>query len=685
MQSRALHLFVLLSCLASWSAVMASRVAPEDQLSTRPAQQLQDNPSTAHRSTDKKKKGSTDFEDQDPDVRSHWALLVAGSSGWFNYRHQADVFHAYQVLLAGGYHRDHIVVMAADDIAQDSENPMPGKVFNMPGGPNVYEGVRIDYRGADVTAENFLSVLLGDAAAMAGKGTGRVVDSSPHDKLFVFYSDHGAAGVLGMPTGPFLYADEFIKTLKKKHSKKGFKEAVLYIEACESGSMFEGLLGNDMDIYVTTAANAIESSWATYCPTFYSPAGGDDVIADALMMTNGDSPAVAAVPGGWQQWVVRGLGWMQQQLGRITGAPQQGPAAAAAAVSGVKPSPQFTTCLGDLYSVAWMEDAESSDLTNETLLQQYKNVKVRTSQNFTYEQGSHVMQYGDLDIDKELAGDYEGMMHNGSTPTPTTPSQDWIDAAEAGQQQRTPIPVTLSSSSRSGDAGVNGLNAALQRYSSPAAFLQKVKARSSKGPHSHSHNSHKSHRSHSHSVEQRDADLVPLAAAAHSSSCPRKRAAAAAALKKATADRLALEGKARTAVSQLLRQPGVGYNAYVMMSSMGWSPSRVLQGVGVSQQQQQQVLGEPSLLLSGGAAAAVGEYVEALMGPLPGSVAGGALVEDWQCLRNMVQAWEGACGVLDQYGMKLTRMFANLCNVGVQPQQLHTTLTAGPCTAAGRR
>lgn len=265
--------------------------------------------------------------------------------------------------------------------------------------------------------------------------------------------------------------------------------------------------------------------------------------------------------------------------------------------------------------------------------------QVRTSQNFTYEQGSHVMQYGDLDIDKELAGDYEGMMHNGSTPTPTTPSQDWIDAAEAAaaaaqQLQGPPTPVTLSSSSSSSaDAGVNGLNAALQRYSSPAAFLQRVKGHSSKGPHSHT--SHNSHRSHSHSVEQRDADLVPLAAAAHSSSCPRKRAAAAAALKKATADRLVLEGKARTAVSQLLRQPGVGYNAYVMMSNMGWSPSRVLQGVGLSQQQQQ-VVREPLLLLSGDAAA-VGPYVEALMGPLPGSVAGGALVEDWQCLRNMVQ------------------------------------------------
>ena len=27
----------------------------------------------------------------------HWALLIAGSHTWANYRHQADVYHAYQV------------------------------------------------------------------------------------------------------------------------------------------------------------------------------------------------------------------------------------------------------------------------------------------------------------------------------------------------------------------------------------------------------------------------------------------------------------------------------------------------------------------------------------------------------------------------------------------------------------
>ena len=66
---------------------------------------------------------------------------------------------------------------------------------------------------------------------------------------------------------------------------------MFYLEACESGSIFEGLLPEDLNIYATTAANAEESSWGTYCP------------------------------------------------GDFHG-----------------PPPEYYTCLGDLYSVSWMED-----------------------------------------------------------------------------------------------------------------------------------------------------------------------------------------------------------------------------------------------------------------------------------------------------------------------------------------
>ena len=51
---------------------------------------------------------------------ANWALLVAGSNGWFNYRHQADVCHAYQVLHNHGIPDSNIVVMMFDDIAEST-------------------------------------------------------------------------------------------------------------------------------------------------------------------------------------------------------------------------------------------------------------------------------------------------------------------------------------------------------------------------------------------------------------------------------------------------------------------------------------------------------------------------------------------------------------------------------------
>jgi legumain len=39
---------------------------------------------------------------------------------------------------------------------------------------------------------------------------------------------------------------------------------VIYIEACEAGSMLEDLLPNNINVYATTASNAQESSYACY-------------------------------------------------------------------------------------------------------------------------------------------------------------------------------------------------------------------------------------------------------------------------------------------------------------------------------------------------------------------------------------------------------------------------------------
>ena len=83
------------------------------------------------------------------------------------------------------------------------------------------------------------------------------------------------------------------------YKKEMYADLVFYLEACESGSMFE-TLPKDIDVYATTASNAKESSWGTYC-------GAHDTVDGK----------------------------------------------------------QMRTCLGDLYSVNWMEDTDS--LTKEQL------------------------------------------------------------------------------------------------------------------------------------------------------------------------------------------------------------------------------------------------------------------------------------------------------------------------------
>ncbi|KAG5449997.1 Hemoglobinase [Clonorchis sinensis] len=196
------------------------------------------------------------------DPTKNWVVLVAGSNGWGNYRHQADVFHAYQILRHNNISAEQIITFAYDDIANNSENPFMGKVFNDYYHIDVYEGVIIDYRGEDVTPQNFLRVLRGDKELeAAGK---KVLKSGPEDHVFIYFSDHGGDGIISFPEDE-LSATDLNKTLGYMYKNGKYKKLVLYVEACESGSMFEGILPSNIGIYVTTAANNQEASWATFC------------------------------------------------------------------------------------------------------------------------------------------------------------------------------------------------------------------------------------------------------------------------------------------------------------------------------------------------------------------------------------------------------------------------------------
>lgn len=270
--------------------------------------------------------------------KAHYAVLVAGSKDFYNYRHQANVFHAYHVLLNNGVSKENIIVMAYDDIAHHEMNPYPGKVFNKPDpngyGHDYYKDVVIDYNGDDVTPDNFLNILEGNAELMKDKGTGRVLNSKNTDNVFLYFADHGAVGLIAFPNDKLLYADEFNATLKKMHETEMYSEMVIYMEACESGSMFFKLLPEDIKIYATSASNPFESSFACYCNT---------------------------------------------------------------SVFGII----ISTCLGDTYSVVWLEDSDKKN-PNETLHQQFREVEVKVKK-------STPMEWGDKSFNMNNILDFQGI------------------------------------------------------------------------------------------------------------------------------------------------------------------------------------------------------------------------------------------------------------------------------------
>lgn len=259
----------------------------------------------------------------------HWAVIVAGSNGFWNYRHQADVCHAYQIMKNQGIPEDQIILLSYDDVASASQNPFPGKLFNKPDGEDVYEGCNIDYRGGDVTPENFMNIL-------KGQGSGKVLKSDKDSKVFINFADHGAPGLIAFPKGQ-LHAKDFHETLKYMHENEMYGEMTVYIEACESGSMFENILEDNLNIYATTAANSHESSWGYYCAP-------DDVVD-----------------------------------GKHIG-----------------------SCLGDLYSINWMEDTDANDICSETLSTQFDTVQTKTTK-------SHVMKFGDESFTSEVVGNFQGV------------------------------------------------------------------------------------------------------------------------------------------------------------------------------------------------------------------------------------------------------------------------------------
>ena len=188
-----------------------------------------------------------------PELKDNYAVLIAASEGWKNYRHQADVLAFYHYLKARGYDDEHIILIMADDLAYNEKNPLQGVVRRETSGKNLYNDIVIDYRLGELTPNDLKNILSGEPSDKYPVTLG----SGKNDNVLFFWSGHGTQYGWEWKNSETLSPE----SVRSMFSQMQYRKMFAIIETCYSGAVAQGCIGIP-GLLMMTAANAYETSKA---------------------------------------------------------------------------------------------------------------------------------------------------------------------------------------------------------------------------------------------------------------------------------------------------------------------------------------------------------------------------------------------------------------------------------------
>lgn len=168
---------------------------------------------------------------------NNWAVLVSSSRYWYNYRHAANVLSIYRSIKRLGIDDSHIILMLADDMACDARNPWPGTIFNNAHHHlNVYgSDAEVDYRGEEVTVENFIRLLTGRHQEGTPRSKKLLTDEGSN--ILIYLTGHGGNGFLKFQDKGELTSTEVADSFRQMHQKKRYNEILFIVDTCQAESM----------------------------------------------------------------------------------------------------------------------------------------------------------------------------------------------------------------------------------------------------------------------------------------------------------------------------------------------------------------------------------------------------------------------------------------------------------------
>ena len=201
-----------------------------------------------------------------PALSAQYAILVQGSNGWNNYRHQADVLNIYQMLKKNGYDDEHIILIIDKALGTDSKNPEPSVIRAEDGGTNLLDGSVADYDNADIMPDDICNILLG----VKTDKTPIVLPKDAEQNVLLFWSGHGhnRAGNgtdelawRNADTGHGMTANLLRQTISQMQQQGHYRKMLVLTEPCFSEAVITPLVGIP-GVLAMSSAGTYEQSFA---------------------------------------------------------------------------------------------------------------------------------------------------------------------------------------------------------------------------------------------------------------------------------------------------------------------------------------------------------------------------------------------------------------------------------------
>ncbi|KAL6058578.1 glycosylphosphatidylinositol anchor biosynthesis [Balamuthia mandrillaris] len=170
---------------------------------------------------------------------NNWAVLVDTSIFWHNYRHIANTLSMYRTVRRLGIPDSQIILMIADDMACDPRNAIPGSIFDHKNHKlNVYgTDIEIDYRGYEVSVENFIRLLTGRHHKDVPRSKRLLTDD--RSNILIYMTGHGGDEFLKFQDYEEICSKDLADAFEQMWEKQRYHEIFFMVDTCQATTLYE--------------------------------------------------------------------------------------------------------------------------------------------------------------------------------------------------------------------------------------------------------------------------------------------------------------------------------------------------------------------------------------------------------------------------------------------------------------